>query len=67
MKIKNIIIAPIYIDQIAQEIKSRVEQNEYTRKTAVDGYGKAYTEGYHDAMIEILDYLGVEHDQEYYN
>ena len=25
-----------------------------------------YAEGYHDAMLSILDYLGIEHDKEYY-
>ena len=67
MKIKNIVITPIYIDQIAQEIKKRVEKNEDNQETITDGYNKGYMEGYHDAMIELLDWLGVKHDQKFYN
>ena len=29
-------------------------------------YEQNYAEGYHDAMLYILDYLGVKHDKEYY-
>lgn len=29
-------------------------------------YEKSYAEGYHDAMLYILDYLNVEHNKEYY-
>lgn len=32
MKIKNIVITPIYIDQVAQEIKKRVEKTKTTGK-----------------------------------
>ena len=66
MEIKSINITPIYIDQIAQEIKNRVDANEYNKERADTKYGYGYTDGYHDALIEILDFLGVEHDQEYY-
>ena len=30
------------------------------------GYQKNYAEGYHDAMLVILDHLEVKHDEEYY-
>lgn len=67
MKIKNIVITPIYIDKIAQEIKKRVEENEENRETIATSYEEGYMEGYHDAMIELLDWLGVKHDQKFYN
>ena len=67
MEIKNTVVTSIHIDTIAQEIKKRVEENEENRETISTSYDEGYMEGYHDAMIEILNYLGVEHDQEYYN
>lgn len=67
MELKSTIITPIYIDEIAQEIKNRVDANEENRETISDKYGEGYMEGYHDAMIELLNWMGVEHDQEFYN
>ena len=67
MEIKSTVITPIYIDEIAQEIKKRVDANEENRETISDKYGEGYMEGYHDTMIELLNWMGVEHDQDFYN
>ena len=56
----------IITDKFIEWIYSRIQDNEDNGPSLVD-WDNGYMCGYHDAMVEVLDHLGVEHDKEYYN
>ena len=50
--------------ELASWILDQLEDNDtYNWDTE---YEQNYAEGYHDAMLYVLDYLGIKHNKEYY-
>jgi hypothetical protein len=45
-------------------VTQRLEDND--EDMGDSNFEQAYAKGYHDALLLILDHLGVEHDKEYY-
>ena len=45
----------------------RITDNQENIDHNEGGYHKGYAEGYHDAFVELLNYLGIEHSEDYYN
>lgn len=52
---------------IEQIINDLIENNKENFAIPHDEYGTGYIEGYHDALVDLLNQLGIEHDYEYYN
>lgn len=50
-----------------QIIKNLIEGNKDNFAMAENRYDNGYAEGYHDALVDLLNQLGIEHDYEYYN
>lgn len=57
-----------HTERIGQELEKRIASNEdnYVSSAAV-GYDGGYTDGCHDAYVEALDLLGIEHEHEMRN
>ena len=49
----------------AQIIKDLIADNE--ENTINDSYDNGYYEGYHDALVDLMNKLGIEHNEEIYN
>lgn len=67
MKITNCPDQDYNTRMIAITIKHKIEKNEEKQPDIQNSYNKGYMEGYHDALVEILDFLNIRHDQKYYN
>ena len=52
---------------IEQMIKDLIENNKENFNFSQDEYETGYIEGYHDALVDLLNQLHIEHDYEYYN
>ena len=50
-----------------QIIKNLIEGNKENFAMSENRYDSGYAEGYHDALVDLLNQLGIEHDYEYYN
>ena len=50
-----------------QIIKTLIEDNKENFNIPQDEYGTGYREGYHDALVDLLNKLKIKHDYEYYN
>lgn len=52
-----------------QIIKDLITDNEDNNiePTIYDPYGKGYYEGYHDALVDLMNKLGIKHNEEIYN
>ena len=59
MVIKCVPDKRIAVSKIARYTKRQLDNNETAEKNR-------YAEGYHDALVEILNWLEVEHDQNLY-
>ena len=49
----------------AQIIKDLIADNE--ENIINNPYDDGYYEGYHDALVDLMNKLGIEHDEEIYN
>ncbi|ADL36071.1 hypothetical protein bpr_II132 (plasmid) [Butyrivibrio proteoclasticus B316] len=50
-------------------VKNLIADNEENNIESItsDAYGKGYYEGYHDALVDLMDKLGIKHNEEIYN
>lgn len=65
MKITSIPDKTLSVHDFISVFKDRLEENEDNMIT--DQFDEGYQSGYHDAIIEMMDFFGVEHDQNYYS
>ena len=56
--------AQIKTEQIVRRLLSDNEQN---IETATGGYDSGYAEGYHDALVDVMNQMGIPHNEEYYD
>lgn len=52
------------IGQIVQQLLANNEQN---IEMFAGGYDSGYAEGYHDALVDVMNRMGIQHSEEYYN
>lgn len=50
--------------EFVQWILELIEDND--ANDPITTWERNYNEGYHDALVDVLNHLGVEHDKEYY-
>ena len=52
-----------------QIIKDLIADNEENNIEPIvsDPYGKGYYEGYHDALVDLMNKLHIPHNEEFYN
>ena len=65
MNITKIPEDKIDIKKFIIEFKDSLEENE--ENIIEDEYDHGYAEGYHDAIVEVFNFLNVEHDEDFYN
>ena len=53
-------------EQIIKDLIADNEENNI-KPIVSDGYGKGYYEGYHDALVDLMNKLGIKHNEEIYN
>ena len=51
---------------IEQMVKDLIENNKKNIHFRVDEYEGGYVEGYNDALVDLLNQLGIKHDYTYY-
>ena len=61
-----------YIEKVERTIKSLITDNEGNRTTDLyvvfgDRYTVGYYEGYHDALVDVMNKLEINHNEKYYN
>lgn len=54
----------IKTEQIVHRLLSDNEQN---IEMATGGYDSGYAEGYHDALVDVMNQMGIPHNEEYYD
>ena len=52
-------------NQIAESIFQRLKENK--ENTPSNSYDSGYIDGMHDALVDVLNILHIEHNEEYYN
>lgn len=52
-------------NQIAESIFQRLKENK--ENVPSDSYTSGYLDGIHDALVDVLNILHIEHHEEYYN
>ena len=65
MKITSIPDKTLSIHDFVSVFKDRVEESE--DNDIADEFDEGYMSGYHDAIIEVFDFFGIKHDQDYYD
>ena len=65
MKITHIPENKIDVKKFIVEFKDRLEENE--QNTIENEYDEGYMEGYHDAIIEVFNFLEIKHDEDFFN
>ena len=65
MKIKKIPEDKIDMKAFIMEFKDRLDENE--ENIIENAYDHGYKDGYHDALVEVFNFLKIEHDENYYN
>lgn len=53
-------------EQIIKDLLTDNEGNNVEVITS-DPYGKGYFEGYHDALVDLMNKLGIKHNEKIYN
>ena len=49
-------------------IKRLLNDNERNKDNVVENtYGEGYYEGYHDALVDLMNKVGIKHNEEIYN
>lgn len=54
---------------VEQTIKDLIDDNEGNNNPAIINapYGKGYYEGYHDALVDLMNKLKIPHNEDIYN
>lgn len=52
---------------VKQTVDNLINGNKDNFAMSENRYDRGYAEGYHDALVDLLNQLGIEHDYEYYN
>ena len=53
---------------IEKELKRMIADNRKNVKEAKgSGYDGGYAEGFHDAIVELLNFLHIQHDEEFFD
>ena len=53
---------------IEEIIKDLIMNNEDNKPFVIDeGYGMCYYEGYHDALVDLMNKLNIKHNEVFYN
>lgn len=55
------------MNNIEQIIKDAIENNKENIRFTVDEYAGGYVEGYNDALVDLLNTLGIENNYKIYN
>lgn len=50
-----------------QIIKDLIMDNEDNKPFLEDEYGTGYYEGYHDALVDLMNKLNIKHNEVFYN
>jgi len=52
---------------IEQIIKDLIADNKENCHYILNKYDNGYVDGYHDALVDLMNQLGIEHDEEIWN
>jgi len=64
MKIESIPNKSISLHDFVSKFKNRVEENDFS---IIDNkFDEGYMYGYHDAIVEVFNFFGIKHDQDFY-
>ena len=59
------------MDKVEIEIKRLIKLNEdnkpFLGSTIHDQYNAGYFDGYHDALVDLMEHLNIKHEEEFYN
>ena len=53
---------------VEQTLKDLITSNENNKPFVIDeGYDTGHYEGYHDALVDVMNKLNISHNEHYYN
>lgn len=55
------------MDIIKSTIMDLIDDNKENTHYILNAYDEAYTDGYHDALVDLMNKLGIEHNEEIIN
>ena len=57
----------MYKQTIKSDIDNLMYDNEENLHHILNEYDRGYVDGYHDALVDLMNQLGIEHDEEIWN